>query len=105
MAQRDHGGSNEPRDHVGFYLIDRGQDELKAAFGYRPLWRERLLDRVRGHANAVYFGSITLGLVVATVLVIALALKGVSPSGWFPCSPRSCCCRCRRSRLAWSTRC
>ena len=43
MARRDH-GSSEPRDHVGFYLIDRGQSELKAAFGYRPGWRERLLD-------------------------------------------------------------
>ena len=61
MARRDH-GSSEPLDHVGFYLIDRGQSELKAAFGYRPGWRERLLDRVRGQPEWVYFGSIALGL-------------------------------------------
>ena len=30
------GTASEPRDHVGFYLVDRGQAELKAAFGYRP---------------------------------------------------------------------
>ncbi len=35
LARRGH-GSSEPRDHVGYYLIDRGQAELKAAFGYRP---------------------------------------------------------------------
>ena len=39
MAGRDR-GSSEPLGHVGFYLIDRGQRELKAAFGYRPGWRE-----------------------------------------------------------------
>src|SRR5262249_2154760 len=35
-------GWGEPRDHVGFYLVDRGQAELKAAFDYRPGGRERL---------------------------------------------------------------
>ena len=44
MARGASHGSSEPLDHVGFYLIDRGQAELKAAFGYRPGWRERLLD-------------------------------------------------------------
>ena len=67
MARRDH-GSSEPLDHVGFYLIDRGQNELKAAFGYRPGWRERLLDLVRGQPELVYFGSITLCLVALIAL-------------------------------------
>ena len=51
-------GSSEPLDHVGFYLIDQGQTKLKETFGYRPGWRERLLEFVRGHAEWVYFGSI-----------------------------------------------
>ena len=76
MARRDH-GSSEPLDHVGFYLIDRGQRELKAAFGYRPGWRERLLDGVRGRPEWVYFGSIALCLGALMALVVALALGGV----------------------------
>ena len=35
-------GDGEPRDHVGYYLVDRGRPELEAAFGYGPRWRERL---------------------------------------------------------------
>ena len=83
MARRGQ-GSGEPLDHVGFYLIDRGQKELKAAFGYRPGWRERLLDWVRDRAEWVYFGSIALCLGALMTFVIALALGGVFNSWWVP---------------------
>jgi cyclic beta-1,2-glucan synthetase len=79
---RVHQSSSEPLDHVGFYLIDRGQKELKAAFGYHPHRRERLLDGVRGHAEWVYFGSIALGLGILMTLVVALALKGSFVAWW-----------------------
>ncbi len=52
--------AGEPRGHVGFYLVDRGQAELKAAFGYRPGWRERLFEWVLGHPDTVYFGAIAV---------------------------------------------
>ncbi len=42
-------GPDEPRGHVGFYLVDRGRPELEAAFGYRPAWRERLFGWVLRH--------------------------------------------------------
>ncbi len=83
MARRDH-GSSEPLDHVGYYLIDRGQKELKAAFGYRPGWRERLLDGVRDQPEWVYFGSIALGIGALMTLVVAVALGGVFNSWWVP---------------------
>jgi cyclic beta-1,2-glucan synthetase len=83
LARRDH-ASTEPVDHVGFYLIDRGQSELKAAFGYRPGWRERLLGWVRGRPKWVYFGSIALSLAAMTAVVIGLALGVASISWWLP---------------------
>ncbi|MBX6316239.1 MAG: glycosyl transferase family 36, partial [Isosphaeraceae bacterium] len=56
--------------HVGYYLIDRGQASLKAAFGYRLSGREALLEAVLSHPRTLYFGSIAL---VWAVLVVALA--------------------------------
>jgi cyclic beta-1,2-glucan synthetase len=55
LAQR---GGQPPRDHVGFYLIDRGAAELKARFGYRPVWRERSLEWMLEHSALVYFVSV-----------------------------------------------
>ena len=81
MARRDQ-GSSEQLNHVGYYLIDHGQKELKEAFGYRPGWRERLLDGVRGHAEWAYFGSIALFMGALMTLVVALALGGVFNSWW-----------------------
>jgi cyclic beta-1,2-glucan synthetase len=81
LAGREH-GSNEPVDHVGFYLIDRGQGELKAAFGYQPRWRERLLDAVRGRPEWVYFGSISISLAILIAGVVALALGALTLSWW-----------------------
>ena len=106
MARRDHHGSSEPLDHVGFYLIDRGQSELKAAFGYRPLCAERLLDWVRGHAKTVYFGSIMLGLVVLIDTRDRACAGGLGTLVVGSSARRRLyCCRFRKWRLAWSTRC
>ncbi len=74
----------EPRDHVGFYLVDRGQATLKAAFGYRPGGRERLFEWVLGHPGTVYFGAIAAGLVALLALAIGAGLGGLSASWWLP---------------------
>jgi cyclic beta-1,2-glucan synthetase len=72
--------SDRPTDHVGFYLIDRGQADLKAEFGYRPGMRERILDWVRSRPEWVYFGSISATLLALVALVVFLALPGFSIS-------------------------
>ncbi|HEX3450075.1 MAG TPA: glycosyl transferase family 36, partial [Isosphaeraceae bacterium] len=76
-------GAGEPRDHVGFYLIDRGQKELKSAFRFRPTWRERLLDLVLGRPQSVYFGSIVIGLAALLALVVIFALGGGLTNFWW----------------------
>jgi len=58
------------RRHVGYYLIGPGRKELAAAISFRPTVKQRFLDTVLEHPNAVYFCS--LGLVFAA-LVAGLA--------------------------------
>jgi len=67
------GGLDGPRGHVGYYLIDRGMARLKAEFGYKAPWRDRLLTFSLGHPGSVYFGSILLvmGLILAALLALA----------------------------------
>lgn len=71
------------RGHVGYYLIDRGQDHLKAHFGYRPTWAERMRDFALHHAESVYFGSIAIltAAIVTGAWAVAVVL-GANVSGW-----------------------
>ncbi|HLJ92161.1 MAG TPA: glucoamylase family protein [Gemmataceae bacterium] len=70
-------GANAPQDHVGYYLIDRGRQELEACLRYRLA----LLDRVRKfllvHPQAIYFGG--LAIVTAGLLSVA-AIYGIRSS-------------------------
>src|SRR5262249_33452014 len=61
--------AGQPRQHVGYYLIDRGRTELEADIRYRPALRQRLLNLVLTYPRAVYFGGIAL--------VTALVLTGL----------------------------
>ncbi len=72
------------RGHVGYYLVDRGQAALKAAFGYRPSGRERLFDWVLGHPATVYFGGITAMLAALLALAIGAGLGPLASSWWLP---------------------
>ncbi len=71
-----------PRDHVGYFLIDRGAAELKARFGYRPPWREGSLEWVLDHPAPVYFTSV----VAATVAFLLFFLSGLGSrlASWWP---------------------
>jgi cyclic beta-1,2-glucan synthetase len=82
LARRGRSSGAPPRDHVGYYLIDRGQAELKAAFRYQPAWRERLRDWVDRHPAPVYFGSIAL-LLGALVTLIITAIPGRLVALWW----------------------
>jgi len=64
------------RAHVGYYLIDRGFEELKPKIGYHP----RLIDRVRStlHRNADDF--FIGGIEVLTVILIAAVLLPLIPN-------------------------
>jgi cyclic beta-1,2-glucan synthetase len=61
-------------DHVGYYLIDRGRDDLEARTRYRSGVRERLLRDVRRRPAWVYLGGI--GLVTMGVVVGVFAASG-----------------------------
>jgi hypothetical protein len=76
--------SGEPRGHVGFYLVDRGQAELKAAFGYRLGWGERLFAWVLGHPGTGYFGGIAVLLATFLTLTLAAGLDSLAVSWWLP---------------------
>jgi cyclic beta-1,2-glucan synthetase len=66
--------------HVGYYLVDRGQDELEAELGCRPSLPQRLLRTILGHPLTVYFA----GLATVALLVLAGLLSGAGglAVGW-----------------------
>ncbi|MFW6135524.1 MAG: glucoamylase family protein, partial [Chloroflexota bacterium] len=78
QARRDRVGEMEGGDrsasrveHIGFYLIGRGRDQLEEAIGFRPGLLEAARRCVFERATAVYLG--TISLIVLLVLIGALA--------------------------------
>ena len=70
----------EPRNHVGYYLVDAGRTELYREVRYRPRLVHRLLDTILAHPNLVYFGSLTAmtGLLLFVVLLFAATRPGAT---------------------------
>ncbi len=76
------GAVSAARGHVGYYLVSRGEAELRQAFGYRPDGQERLLDWVLAHPRTVYFGKIA-GLLAFLIGVLLLLISSTSRApGW-----------------------
>ncbi len=75
------GVRNGPEAHVGHYLLGKGRAELAQALGYRPQWRDRLLEVVRQNPSAVFFGAsgAILSLFLALVLSAAVSLSASVP--------------------------
>nr|MBA3243296.1 hypothetical protein [Acidobacteriota bacterium] len=71
------GDSEAGRDHVGFYLIDEGSEELERSFAYRPRPRERVLRFVLKHPTPFYLGTLAL----TTALVVVLLAFAAYASG------------------------
>jgi cyclic beta-1,2-glucan synthetase len=70
------------REHVGYYLVDRGVADLEAELGYKPRAGEALHRWVLRHPSAVYVGALvafTLGAVIA-----ALRLAGAEAGAAWP---------------------
>ncbi len=64
------------RAHVGYYLIDRGFDELKAQIGYHPRFIDRLRSALHRNSDDFYIG----GIEVLTVILIGAVLLPLIPN-------------------------
>lgn len=74
LTVQGHGQGDEPRSHVGYYLIGEGRIELEQATGYAPPLGERVYRWTERHPTALYFGGIS-----AITLLLMLALFAVVP--------------------------
>lgn len=69
-----------PESHVGYYFIDKGLDQLEAAFSYRPKPSEAVRRFLLRHATGGYLGTLgLLTVLIAAVLVLAMRTYG---AGW-----------------------
>jgi cyclic beta-1,2-glucan synthetase len=64
------------RAHVGYYLIDRGFDELKSHIGYHPRFIDRVRSALHSNADDFYIG----GIEVLTVILIGAVLLPLIPN-------------------------
>ncbi len=71
-----------PKGHVGYYLVSRGETELRAAFRYQASAREWLLDEVLAHPNLTYFGSVALILGTAVLVLMGWLMASVQSASW-----------------------
>nr|WP_320050490.1 glucoamylase family protein [uncultured Desulfuromonas sp.] len=83
LAQRaaSHSGSNTRRAHVGYYLIDRGRQDLEHAIAYRKPWSLRACRGCRRFGLALYLGPILLSTALATAGMLVL-FDGFALSDW-----------------------
>ncbi|HEX4309929.1 MAG TPA: glucoamylase family protein [Acidobacteriaceae bacterium] len=64
------------RAHVGYYLIDKGFEELKSRIGYHPRFIDRIRTTLHRHADDFFIG----GIEVLTVLLIGAVLLPLIPN-------------------------
>ena len=64
------------RSHVGYYLIDKGLEDLKGHIGYHPRFIDRVRSGLRRNADDFYIG----GIEVLTVILIAAILLPLIPN-------------------------
>jgi cyclic beta-1,2-glucan synthetase len=76
LTVQGHGQGDEPRSHVGYYLLKEGRAELEEATGYIPPLTERVYRWTQRHPTALYFG----GIAFFTVM-LAIALISIVPAG------------------------
>jgi cyclic beta-1,2-glucan synthetase len=72
LTVQGHGQGDEPRSHVGYYLIGDGRAELEQATGYRPPFSEQIHRWTQRHPTALYFGSITIMTMLLLAAVFAV---------------------------------
>lgn len=61
------------RAHVGYFLVDRGLQQLRAAVNYRPKWIDRIRDLILANPNAFYLA----GVEIVTFTIVIGLLSGL----------------------------
>ncbi len=84
LAQTESGGesADSRREHVGYYLVDRGVADLEAELGYTPTVSEAVHRWVLRHPTAVYVGALlaaTVGAVLAALMLAGADARAVWP--------------------------
>ncbi|HEX3662302.1 MAG TPA: glucoamylase family protein [Acidobacteriaceae bacterium] len=64
------------RSHVGYYLVDKGFEDLKGNIGYHPRFIDRIRTALRHNADDFFIG----GIEVLTVILIAAILLPLIPN-------------------------
>ena len=67
------------RGHIGYYLIDRGRDEIEPALAFRPRGGERMRRSIRRHATAWYLSCIALAVSAFMVAPLWLLARDRPP--------------------------
>ena len=80
QAAARHSGRNDRSAHVGYYLIDRGRQELERAIAYREPWRLQACRASRRFGLALYLGPILLTTLITAGLL--LLFNGFALSDW-----------------------
>lgn len=60
------------KNHVGYFLVDRGVLDIERALKYRSPIREKLVRFVDEDPNFVYFGSLILSMIIFTSLILKI---------------------------------
>jgi len=74
---------NSPKDqehtrHVGFYLLDEGEDKLKQRIDYKANYSDKLKSFFFAHNASFYLGSITLITILATLGMVVFSRVVIS---------------------------
>ncbi|HEV3191678.1 MAG TPA: hypothetical protein VGY54_14310, partial [Polyangiaceae bacterium] len=79
--------AGDPREgHVGYYLVDRGQEQLKRCIGYRAHGRERVRGVVLAHPTLAYLG----GIGAVSLLTLGLTARVAWPTFGFGMTAIAC---------------
>jgi cyclic beta-1,2-glucan synthetase len=76
QAAATHRNRRDRTAHVGYYIIDRGRQELEHAVGYRPSWTSRIRRLVREQSLPLYLGPILLLTLLVAAVVMSLGAFG-----------------------------
>ena len=80
LAQRaERNKDSAHRQHIGYYLIDKGLQQLEDAVNYRPPLTEHLKRRLRKHTAELYlFAIVGLAVLGSIALMVGLLADGAS---------------------------
>lgn len=70
--------SDNPENHIGYYLVGEGRSELERKIGYQKPLLERLQSLILRKAPVIYLGFIILTNIILTILFIILFPLAIS---------------------------